>query len=238
MAKKKAPPPPPTFQSEARGRTRGALKDFEPGEAPVIIPIVLIGVGGYLVWFAVHYWRGTGDLVWPSTPIKSVLQGKGLPSNSPATTTAATLSAYELAYATSQGTGSQGSGGITGSEPSGSAQNMAKLLLGKYGWSASQLPPLITLWTNESGWSARARNSSSGAFGIAQALGHGGADTAAPDGTNEYGAEYGLSAAQARQANAGSALWQIRWGMGYIKAAYGSPAAALAAWNSRSPHWY
>lgn len=228
----------PSYQSEARARTRSALRDFEPGEAPVIIPIVLIGLGGYLVWFAVHYWRGTGDLVWPSTPIKSVLQGKGLPSNTPAESTTAILTAYETSYAAAQGQAGGGSGGIGGPEPSGSAQNMAKLLLGKYGWGASELAPLITLWTGESNWNPKARNSSSGAFGIAQALGHGGADTAAPDGTNEYGAEYGLNADQARQANAGSALWQIRWGMGYIKAEYGSPAAALSAWNSRSPHWY
>ena len=26
--------------------------------------------------------------------------------------------------------------------------------------------------------------------------------------------------------------------MGYIKSVYGSPRAALSAWQSRSPHWY
>ncbi|UNZ20630.1 phage tail tape measure protein [Streptomyces sp. 891-h] len=31
---------------------------------------------------------------------------------------------------------------------------------------------------------------------------------------------------------------QIKWGMRYIKSRYGSPAAALAAWQHRSPHWY
>jgi hypothetical protein len=216
----------------------GPLGDLKAPEAPVIIPMVMIGIGGYLAWFGVHYWRGQGDLVWPSTPIKSVLQGKGLPDNTPATTATATLTAYETSYAAAAASSSGGSGGISGSEPSGSAQNMAKLLLSKYGWGAGELAPLITLWTNESGWNPKARNSSSGAFGIAQALGHGGAGTAAPDGTNEYGAEYGLSAAQAQQANAGSALWQIRWGMGYIKAAYGSPSAALSDWEARSPHWY
>lgn len=203
----------------------------------MIVPIVMIGVGGYLAWFAVHYWRGTGELVWPSAPIKSVLQGKGLPANTAATSTTAELTAYETSYAAAAAQASGGAG-ISGSEPSGSAQNIAKLLLGKYGWSSSQLGPLITLWGGESGWNPKARNPTSGALGIAQALGHGGPGTAAPDGDNEYGAEYGLSVQQAQQANAGSALWQIRWGLGYIKAEYGSPAAALAAWESRSPHWY
>jgi hypothetical protein len=213
--------------------------EVEVGDLGVpVVPLLLVGLGGYLVWFGVHYWRGQGDLVWPSTPIKSVLQGNGLPSNTPATSTTATLTAYETSYAAAATQAASSSGGITGAQPSGSAQNMAKLLLKSYGWAASELAPLITLWTGESGWNPNARNSSSGAYGIAQALGHGTSCSAAPNGTNEYGPTYGLSCSQAQQANAGSALWQIRWGMGYIKATYGSPSAALAAWNSRSPHWY
>src|SRR5690606_28846735 len=31
---------------------------------------------------------------------------------------------------------------------------------------------------------------------------------------------------------------QIRWGLGYIKNRYRTPARALAAWLGRSPHWY
>lgn len=47
------------------------------GEAPVV-PLVLLGIGMYLAWFGVHYWRT--DQKWPTDPVKSVLQGKGLPS--------------------------------------------------------------------------------------------------------------------------------------------------------------
>lgn len=98
--------------------------------------------------------------------------------------------------------------------------------------------PLILLWNRESGWNSEARNPTSGAFGIAQALGHGQADTAASDGTNEYGAEYGLSAAEARAANSGDARWQIEWGLGYIKdtPGYGSPSAAWA--HEQANGWY
>ena len=31
---------------------------------------------------------------------------------------------------------------------------------------------------------------------------------------------------------------QIRWGLGYIRQRYGSPANAYGAWLNRSPHWY
>ncbi|WP_159072232.1 hypothetical protein [Streptomyces sp. CMB-StM0423] len=31
---------------------------------------------------------------------------------------------------------------------------------------------------------------------------------------------------------------QIKWGLGYIKGRYGSPASAWSFWNRQSPHWY
>ena len=42
-----------------------------------------------------------------------------------------------------------------------------------YGWTGAQFGCLRLLWDRESGWSATAENPSSGAYGIAQALGHG-----------------------------------------------------------------
>lgn len=50
------------------------------GRVPVV-PLVVTGIGVYLAWFAVHYWSSS-TVVWPSTPVKDVLQGKGLPANS------------------------------------------------------------------------------------------------------------------------------------------------------------
>ena len=53
---------------------------------------------------------------------------------------------------------------------------------------------------------------------------------------NAYGAEYGLTVADARAANAGHALPQINWGLGYINAVYGSPSAA---WQHETAYgWY
>jgi len=350
----------------------GGQVETPVGSAPVI-PLLLIGFGAYLMWFGVKYWRGTGPAVWPSFPVKSVLQGKGLPAPEPAAPVEAQLSAFEQQAASNIGVGPTGGGTVGGTAIStdalryaghcykfggspgasgqgcwdcssfvnwvvghdlrlaipgmpggydgsqhgpvvaqwlttplcrsvaapqpgdfaiwgpnahigicigggrmisalnpalgtritsiasahsgvpsfrrllaaqapapgggGQPQNTARLLLARFGWGADQMAPLISLWNGESNWNPRARNTSSGALGIAQALGHGGSGTGGTLG-NEYGAQYGLSAADAQAANSGSALQQIRWGLGYIKARYGSPQAAYRAWLSRNPHWY
>lgn len=202
------------------------------GDAPVL-PLLLLGIGGYLMWYGVHYWRSSNTR-WASDPVKSVLQGKGLPQNIPAGSAETQVAAYEGTLTQQQAGG--GGGAPQGTLPAGPLQNTAKLLLGKYGWGVDQMAPLIRLWTQESGWSSIARNRSSGAFGVAQALGHGEPGTAAPDGTNEYGAQYGLTVAEAQAANAGSGRWQIEWGLGYIRDRYGSPAAAWA--HEQAFNWY
>lgn len=46
------------------------------GDAPVI-PVVIMSLGAYLMWFGVHYWRT--DTAWPSDPVKAVLTGKPIP---------------------------------------------------------------------------------------------------------------------------------------------------------------
>ena len=85
-------------------------------------------------------------------------------------------------------------------------------------WHPS-VPAGQQLWTGESAWNYQAANASSGAYGIPQSL------------------------PGSKMASAG-ADWktnpetQIRWGLGYIKDAYGSPCSAWNTWNSRYPHWY
>ncbi len=73
------------------------------GPAP-IIPVLLILMGGYLAWFGVKYWRAVrpdGSVMWPSDPVKSVLQGKGLPVNpAKAVTADVKLAAFETGLAT------------------------------------------------------------------------------------------------------------------------------------------
>jgi hypothetical protein len=109
--------------------------------------------------------------------------------------------------------------GLGDNSTSGSAQQFAQAALKSYGWGPSQWPALKALWNGESGWNYRAENASSGAYGIPQAL------------------------PASKMASAGSdwktnAATQIKWGLGYIKDRYGSPANAWSQWQARSPHWY
>ena len=101
--------------------------------------------------------------------------------------------------------------------PSGSAQQIALGMLGSYGWSSSQFSCLVSLWNEESGWNVTASNPSSGAYGIPQALP--GSKMASA------GADWQTSAAT-----------QIRWGLGYIKADYGSPCSAWS--HEEADGWY
>lgn len=98
-------------------------------------------------------------------------------------------------------------------------QSVARSLLSEYGFGADQFGCLVQLWTGESDWNYRAANPSSGAYGIPQSL---------------PGSKM-ASAGADWQTNPAT---QIRWGLGYIKASYGTPCGALSAWQSRYPHWY
>lgn len=98
-------------------------------------------------------------------------------------------------------------------------QATARLLAAPYGWSTgTQWADLVSLWNQESGWSNTAKNPSSGAYGIAQAL--------PPTKYPASGQESGGSHASA----------QISWGLAYIKSRYGSPAGAWA--HEQSAGWY
>jgi len=90
------------------------------------------------------------------------------------------------------------------------AQGIAAQMLRSFGWDMGQFGPLVALWNRESGWNRFARNPTSGAYGIPQAL----PPTKMP------------FAAQA--AGGSSAAAQIAWGLSYIKGRYGSPAMAWA----------
>jgi len=101
--------------------------------------------------------------------------------------------------------------------PSGSAQQIALAMLASYGWSASQFTCLQPLWAHESGWNVYASNPGSGAYGIPQALPGSKMARAGPDWQTD-------------------AATQIRWGLNYIQATYGSPCAAWA--HEQATGWY
>lgn len=97
-------------------------------------------------------------------------------------------------------------------------EQYAASLFPRYGWQGQQILPLGALWTRESGWNRFARNPSSGAYGIAQAL---------PPTKYPF-------AGQA--AGGSSAAAQIAWGEQYIASRYGTPASAWA--HEVSVGWY
>jgi len=90
---------------------------------------------------------------------------------------------------------------------------IGKLIAAKQGWVESQWNCLNVLWTRESGWKAYAMNSSSGAYGIPQAL---------------PGYKMASKGSDWRR----NPITQIRWGIGYIKDRYGTPCSALYHSNS------
>jgi len=131
---------------------------------------------------------------------------------------------------TGAGTPAQdGGGGVTPGQPAGGLANVAiiRAVAAQRGWgSGGQWNAITHIVASESGGSTTAQNPS-GALGIAQALGHG---TSCSSGTlgNEYGPQFGLTCAQAREANSGNALQQARWFIGYLQSRYGTPANAWA----------
>ena len=101
-------------------------------------------------------------------------------------------------------------------EPGLGAQGIAYKLLPSYGFSTSQYGCLNDLWSRESGWRYNAENAS-GAYGIPQALPGSKMASAGPD----------------WQTNPTT---QIKWGLGYIKAVYGSPCNAWG--HEEADGWY
>jgi hypothetical protein len=99
----------------------------------------------------------------------------------------------------------------------GSAQAIALQMVTARGWGSSEYDCLVALWNRESHWNVYSFNSSSGAYGIPQALP--GSKMAS------VGADWATNPAT-----------QITWGLGYITGRYGTPCGA---WNhSQAKGWY
>jgi hypothetical protein len=85
------------------------------------------------------------------------------------------------------------------------------------GFELSEMPCLDKLWTKESGWNHKARNTSSGAYGIPQALPGSKMATIADDWET-------------------NPATQVKWGLGYIEGRYDTPCGAWS--HSQSTGWY
>jgi len=98
----------------------------------------------------------------------------------------------------------------------GTAQSIAFNLLPSYGFASSQWGCLDDLWERESGWIYNAENAS-GAYGIPQALPGSKMASAGPDWQTDP-------------------TTQIKWGLGYIQATYGTPCTAWG--HEEADGWY
>ncbi|MFR9794721.1 transglycosylase SLT domain-containing protein [Streptomyces sp. MS06] len=95
--------------------------------------------------------------------------------------------------------------------------SQAKAIAHKMIPDAAQYNAFSKIVQHESGWNVNARNASSGAYGLVQAL------------------------PGSKMASAGSdwktnAATQIKWGLNYMDSRYGSPVAAWNFWQSHG--WY
>lgn len=167
-------------------------------------------------------WSGLAGKNWTDV-LRNVISGKK-PS--------AAASSYQIKSTATSASILSGEISTRNLPPGGnSAANelLARTIAARYGWSTGANWAAIKYgWgTLESGFNSEAINPGSGALGIAQALGHGTANTRGSLG-NEYG-NYGTSDAVCRAANNGNAAAQIIWGYNYIKQTYGEP--------SRIPGW-
>jgi len=99
----------------------------------------------------------------------------------------------------------------------GTAQAIAYEMVTARGWGSNEFDCLVALWNRESHWNVYSLNTSSGAYGIPQALP--GSKMAS------VGADWATNPAT-----------QITWGLGYITGRYGTPCGA---WNhSQAKGWY
>jgi hypothetical protein len=170
-----------------------------------------------------------------SQAVQFVIQGKN-PSQSPQTNAIADVSITDTASSSTSGGGGGGSSSVANANATGvnALKNAAK----SRGWdTGAQWQALNALEMSEAGYSATVKNPTSGALGMAQALGHGNGQATAGKLGNEYGG-YGLTDAQARLANSGNAAWQAVWMCNYI-ATSGNFHDPISAWAFHRAHnWY
>ena len=142
------------------------------GSAP-IIPVVLIGIGMYLAWFAVHYWGS--DTRWPTDPVKAVLQGKPIPTPSGQTSAQSIAAQIE---ATAPGGSSSIGAALTGG--GANVGGTAPAHSGTY-----DIPALEALWASQGGSGQTAFAAAN--VGMAESSGNPDITSANPDGGTNVG---------------------------------------------------
>jgi hypothetical protein len=96
-------------------------------------------------------------------------------------------------------------------------RDIARAMIGDYGWSSTEFNCLDQLYISESGWDVNADNPTSSAYGIPQAL--------PGEKMASAGADWRTNPAT-----------QIEWGLGYIRDVYGTPCSAMSFKSGNG--WY
>ncbi|HEY1249209.1 MAG TPA: transglycosylase SLT domain-containing protein, partial [Nitrososphaera sp.] len=105
--------------------------------------------------------------------------------------------------------------GTGGQTAGGSAIALGQRLATQFGYSPAEFQQaLVPLWNQESGWNRFAKNPSSGAYGIPQAL---------PPTKMPFAAQ---------EAGGSDPIEQIMWGLNYIRDRYKSPSDPMGAYNA------
>ena len=99
----------------------------------------------------------------------------------------------------------------------GDPRDIARAMIGDYGWSSTEFSCLDQLYISESGWDVNADNPTSSAYGIPQAL--------PGEKMASAGADWRTNPAT-----------QIEWGLGYIRDVYGTPCSAMSFKSGNG--WY
>lgn len=181
------------------------------------------GIGALLLYSGI---RGISVL----TALQGIVQGK-TPTTLPQTTGISGTPPSEAGAAGDLIAGAVGQGGGASpgfSQSFGNTASHAALLAEAtlHGWgSGAQWTALDAIEMQEAGYDSTAKNPSSGAFGLAQSLGHKYSGGPAPNGVNEYGGE-GLSPAESEAASMGDPVPQAKWMCNYIASRYGTPVVA------------
>ncbi|HEY1706425.1 MAG TPA: hypothetical protein VGG75_42675 [Trebonia sp.] len=168
----------------------GPRVQLGPVSAPVI-PLLLMAIGGYLLWFGVHYFKQTradGSVLWPTDPVKSFLTGKTLTTASATAKETATLTAAFTTAA--QASPASGTSPSTAPSSGGSGQVL----------TASQIQQL---WTQCGGASDTA------AFASKVAMAESGGRTAVTSTNPDGGTNVGLYQLDTKGVGAGYSVAQL-----------------------------
>jgi Lysozyme like domain len=153
-----------------------------PVNAPLIPTMILIA-GGYVMWFAVHYWRDTAQ-VYPTGPVKAVLTGKGMPA--PVREgSAADPGASALGIGDSEGTAADGLAGDLAAQGAGAAAAAGGAAIAGSGSGSYSGAAMESFWIANGGDPARAEY----AAGVVNAESGGDPDATSsnPDGGTNVG---------------------------------------------------